>query len=265
MTDRRPEQEAEPSNSPAAPTPPASGDLGKLSDMECNLCGGTEFRNRKSRKNIVCLTCGSDERTRVMHLFFAKFAIVRPGMRVMHLAPERGIYEYISNIPDVQYEVYDLEPQNFDFAPVKPIDLVTDLILIPSQTYDVVIHSHVMEHIPCNITAVLFHLNRILKIGGEQACVIPFVKGHFSEDLGRMSEMARVARFGQRDHVRRFGDEDIQRTLGMIFRLPTLYDIEAVFGRAELDRFNIPPYCRRGFSPHTFLRLKRSDMLLKDG
>lgn len=232
--------------------------------MECNFCGNTEFRDRKSRKEIVCTKCGSDERTRIMRLFLEKFAIVRPGMRVMHLAPERGIYKFISNIADVRYEVYDLEPANFPFAPVQPLNLVTDLVKIPSRTYDVVIHSHVMEHIPCNITAVLFHLNRILKDNGEQACVIPFEPGHSGEDLGPLSGAERLARFGQRDHVRRFGRADVERTVGMIFRLPAEYDLEGIFAPAELDRFNIPPYCRKGFTQHTFLRLNRSDMLLLD-
>ena len=244
--------------------PPASPCLKRAGRMECNLCGSSQFRNRKSRKNIVCTTCGSDERTRIMRLFFEKFAIVKPGMRVMHIAPERGIFEYVSKIPEVSYEAYDLRPENFPFAEVRRIDLLTDLVSIPNRTYDVVIHSHVMEHIPGNITAVLFHLSRILKGGGEQACVIPFVSGHYAEDFGQMSRAEHVTRFGQFDHVRRFGTADIRNTLGMVFRLPTEYDLEAYFHPEVLDRFNIPDYCRKGFTPHTFLRLKRDDMLLQD-
>jgi phosphoglycolate phosphatase len=236
----------------------------KVWTMECNLCGANSFRDRKSRKNIVCMSCGSDERTRIMHLFFSRFSIVRPGMRVMHIAPERGIYAYLSKIPDVQYEAFDLFPEKFPFAPVRPINLVTDLPNQPGRTYDVIIHSHVMEHIPCNITAVLFHLNRMLKDGGEQACVIPFLPGCSSEDLGPMPRPDRIKRYGQGDHVRRFGSDDVATNLGMIFRLPETYDLEQTFEPADLDRFNVPPYCRKGFTPHTFLRLKRSDMLLTE-
>ena len=180
----------------------------------------------------------------------------------MHLAPERGIFQYLSAIPGLDYEAFDLQPKNFPFAPVKPINLVTDLPSRPSHYYDVIIHSHVMEHIPCNITAVLFHLNRMLKNSGEQACVIPFLPGNYAEDLGPMERSKRIERFGQGDHLRRFGSQDVATSLGMIFRLPETYDLDTVFDPLELDRFNIPGYCRKGFTPHTFLRLKRSDMLL---
>jgi phosphoglycolate phosphatase len=232
--------------------------------MECNLCGSQSFRDRKSRARIVCMRCGSDERTRVMHLFFTRFSIVRPGMRVMHIAPERGLYSFLSTIPNIDLEAFDLHPENFPFAPVRKIDLVTDLLSWPSRIYDVIIHSHVMEHVPCNVTAVLFHLNRMLKDGGEQACVIPFVPGHYGEDFGPMGRAERIKRFGQDDHVRRFGAEDIAVTIGMLFRIPETYDLETVFDAVDLDRFNIPFYCRKGFTPHTFLRLRRSDMLLAE-
>jgi phosphoglycolate phosphatase len=230
----------------------------------CNLCGSTEFVDMKSRRGAQCAKCKSLERTRVLHLFLSRFDIVRPGMRVMHLAPELGLYSYLSNIPDVQYEAYDLSPQNFGALNVRRLDLVTGLAGLPSRSYDVIIHSHVMEHIPCNVTAVLFHLNRLLKDDGEQLCVIPFVRGNYGEFLGPMEEAERVRLYGQRDHVRRFGVEDMQTTVGMIFRLPAGYDLEEMFGAELLDSHNIPRAARRGFTGHTVLRLKRSDMILRD-
>jgi hypothetical protein len=199
-----------------------------------------------------------------LHLFLTRFEIVRPGMRVLHLAPEVGIYRYISNIPNVRYEACDLFPKNFGALSVKKLDLVTDLAGLPSRSYDVIIHSHVMEHIPCNITAVLFHLNRLLKDSGEQLCVIPFVPGNYGEFLGPLAEEERRKRYGQKDHVRRFGVNDLQKTIGMIFRLPERYDLENLFGVELLNRHNIPKSARKGFTAHTVLRLKRGDMLLRD-
>jgi phosphoglycolate phosphatase len=185
-------------------------------------------------------------------------------MRVMHIAPERGLYNYISTIENVRYELFDLNPEKYTFAKVTRLDLVTDLVAMPSRTYDVVMHSHVMEHVLGNVTAVLFHLHRLLKDDGEQFCIIPLMSGHYSEDLGPLPKEERTRRFGQFDHVRRFGREQAKQTVGMLFKLPEDYDLEAIFDPALLDRHNIPAYSRKGLSPDTVLRLKKSDLLLRD-
>ena len=51
-------------------------------------------------------------------------------------------------------------------------------------------------------------------------------------------------------------------TLGKVYNLDE-YDLPKYFNLDDLDRFNIPPTVRRGFSPHTVLCLKRDDYLLK--
>src|SRR3546814_17373430 len=86
---------------------------------------------------------------------------------------------------------------------------------------DLILHSHVMEHIPCNITAVLYHLHRSLKPEGKQVCCVPIIRdGPYAEDLGPTSADDAAARFGQDDHVRTFGGQATRRHSGMLFSLP---------------------------------------------
>ena len=68
----------------------------------------------------------------------------------------------------------------------------------------------------------LGYLHRALKPDGWHVMVLPFMPGHYDEYLGPLGEKKANERFGQHDHVRWFGDKDVFKTLGMIFRLHTL-------------------------------------------
>src|SRR5690606_15208069 len=111
-------------------------------------------------------------------------------------------------------------------------------------------------------TAVLLHLHRILKPGGVQFCIIPFMKGASSEDLGDLTDEERYTRFGQSDHVRRFGSVDALRTIGMVFKLPDPYDIEPLFGADVLLSHAIPKAAWSGYTYNTVLTIRKEDCLL---
>lgn len=215
-----------------------------------------------SRKKIRCLDCGSLERTRVMQLLIDQHQLIKSCDRIMHIAPERGISARIQEIPDVIYEAYDLFPEQYEFAGAKRMDLAKSCEALPSNHYDVIIHSHVMEHIPCNITAVLFHLHRSLKFDGVHIFSIPILSGHYDDCLGGINDEARIQRFGQDDHVRRFGLADIHATLGMIFPLPDHYDLEVSLPRDLLDRHNIPESARTGFSSSSVFMMRKDQFKL---
>jgi phosphoglycolate phosphatase len=87
--------------------------------------------------------------------------------------------------------------------------------------------------------------------------------GHYAEALGPLGPDEAIVRFGQDDHVRTFGGQDIQHTLGMIFSLPVDYDLTRDFDEATLIRNNIPRINWRGWSPNTVLVLETDDLLLR--
>ena len=67
-------------------------------------------------------------------------------------------------------------------------------------------------------------------------------------------------RFGQFDHVRRFGREDINSHLGALINIPECFDATNDFSVDELQAANIPKNHWRGFHGGTVLNLSRKDM-----
>jgi phosphoglycolate phosphatase len=236
-----------------------------LAPLACNICGGDDLTPRGTRGNMLCGGCGSDGRTRLLWLILNGRDLLRPGRRCLHIAPEAALAGRIRAILGDGYEPVDIEPERFPFAPgIKRFDLIEQAASLPSERYDLILHSHVMEHLRGNVTAVLFHLHRALKPDGRQVCCIPVVRGrHYAEDLGPLDAEDAKRRFGQEDHLRIFGREDLPATLGMIFALPTRYDLLGEYDEALLRRHGIPEVTWRDWSASSVLVLGKDDLLLK--
>ncbi|MEM8790248.1 MAG: methyltransferase domain-containing protein [Pseudomonadota bacterium] len=235
---------------------------GPAPDLRCNLCGGTEFYDFKSRKAARCASCKSFERTRLLGLFLQRVELTR-DTRVLHLSPEEGLYSYIKErVAPENYVTADIDTRRYSFAEnIQFIDLC-EMEDWPSDNFDLILHSHVLEHTPCNIAYSLFHLHRILKPGGLHLCIIPFLKGYWDETFQEIGEEARHERFGQHDHVRRYGRKDMGAHLGKIIRLPDRYDARDWVSEDELRRCNVPEMTWAGFTPSTVLQLRKEDYLL---
>jgi phosphoglycolate phosphatase len=231
---------------------------------ECNICGSTDIRPGGARGLPVCHGCSAHPVTRVMWLTLIARNLLAPGKRVLHIAPERALAPRLRAILGDNYEPVDIDPAAYAHVPgVRKMDLCADAPKLPSKAYDLILHSHVMEHVQCNVTAVLAHLHRALREDGFQVCCIPFRREqHSAEDLGPLSAEEAERRFGQDDHVRTFGALDVPQTLGMIFALPDRYDLADQFGPDLLDRHAIPDIARTGWTAHSVLALGKSDLLL---
>jgi len=229
--------------------------------MRCNLCENTTFTNMGPRLNVRCVKCGSLERTRLLWLYLQRLNLTR-DTRVLHIAPERGLYDALRGVVAAEnYVCADFNPSLFRFAPgCRQIDL-RQLSHWPSEEFDLILHSHVLEHIPCNIASPLFHLHRMLKPSGKHVFVIPFMGGNYEESFEAMPEAERVQRFGQNDHVRRFGRNDVPMHIGSILQLPRDWDAQADFTAQQLEDVNIPREQWNGFNGSTVFVLDRSDML----
>ncbi|MDB3887360.1 hypothetical protein N9344_00235 [bacterium] len=181
--------------------------------------------------------------------------------KILHIAPEPGIYKAVANkFKSPNYVVADLFPENFSFVKnCKTIDL-TNLDNELTGEYDLIMHCHVMEHIPCNIAYTLYHLHRMLKTNGKHVCIIPFMGGFYDECFQVISDKERIRRFGQNDHVRRFGREDINMHLGKIINVPNQFDARETFSESVLKDANIPEKEWTGFGTSTVLLLNRLDM-----
>jgi hypothetical protein len=107
--------------------------------MECNICGAIEFVDYKTRGAIRCAACGSIERTRVLALYLEKHVTLRPGLRVLHFAPERQLFPRIAKIVGETYHVRDIDVTRYakfkqNGVSVEAFDLCKDVESLPAAT-----------------------------------------------------------------------------------------------------------------------------------
>ena len=230
--------------------------------MECNICGSVEFEDFNGRTKAVCTNCRSMERTRALFHLVNDLDVLKPGAKVLHFAPEMSLARlFIERVGDENYHRHDFSPELFPpELGVTRFDLVTDVWGLPDDTYDLIIHSHVLEHVPCWLAAVFWNLQRALKPDGRHVFALPFLDvGGSSENLDpSIGDDARQIAFGQRDHVRAFSLHDVDATLGTLF---TLNDTNSRFILDEdfARKHNIA----RGEVAKTFFALRKSDWRLR--
>jgi len=229
--------------------------------MNCNICGCTSFADFNGRKNVACTQCGSVERTRLLWLYLDR--LIRPGHKVLHCAPEKGIYQQlVKRLAPGDYVATDIDPDRYKWAEgLVSLDL-SNLEELPSKEYDFIVHSHVLEHVPCNEAYTLYHLHRALKEDGRHLFIIPVQKGHYDCTYVDVGRPERERRFGQWDHVRWFGREDLDQSLGKLIDLPWNYDAARDFPAYLLAGHNIPSQSCKGITGNTVFNLGRYDMKL---
>jgi ubiquinone/menaquinone biosynthesis C-methylase UbiE len=123
-----------------------------------------------------------------------------PGEKILLLdiAPSRALGIFIDKFKQVDRRTADLL--------VEKTDLVVDITNMPeidADTYDILICSHVLEHVSDDKKA-LSELYRVLRPRGWGIIMVPIVLmvDKIDEDPGVTDIDERWRRFGQDDHVR---------------------------------------------------------------
>lgn len=164
-----------------------------------------------------CWVCGSLERHRLVALWMdADPGLLWPGMSILHVAPEWAVALRLKTVSGVRYVSGDiageLGPELIDITALPYTD----------DSFDAVICNHVLEHVPDDRTAMR-ELARVLKPGGWALLLVPDVheaRTRESPDITDPDEMLRL--YGQRDHVRRYGWDYVDRLTD------TGFDVEVV-------------------------------------
>lgn len=154
-----------------------------------------------SYHNLICPWCLALERHRLLWLYFQdRTEIFSRPVRLLHIAPEYPLYAAFRASPRINYVTAGLDAS---FIQVE-MDLVH--MACKADLFDVIICSHVLEHIPDDVAAMR-ELRRVLKPGGLAFLQSPLDdqrEATFEDENCRTPEdRARV--FGQRDHVRIYG------------------------------------------------------------
>ena len=109
---------------------------------------------------------------------------MKEDQSVLHIAPELCLLERLHASIGAGYTPADLNPRRYknNSCAVLKFDLCTDLTRFSDAKFDIVMHMHVLEHIPCSLEPVLRDTMRILKCGGHLIFALPFVPGFSLEN-----------------------------------------------------------------------------------
>ncbi|WP_229801495.1 class I SAM-dependent methyltransferase [Tateyamaria omphalii] len=242
----------------------AQGDLNGADLLKCPICDSTQFEDFNGRVNARCSSCRAVERNRMMWMILDRLGAFKPGLRVLHMAPELGLVRKFKSLSGDDYHAtdFDVERYSSNFVKIRKLDLCTDLAAIPDESYDLILHSHVLEHIPCSVPHVLSELDRILAPGGLHFLSVPFRGTTTTEDLSPdLSEAERKKRFGQEDHMRIFGTESIVELLRDAWgEGKHLVEPIEIFSRDELRAAVIPTNAWHGISSHSIFHYRKGGL-----
>ncbi len=163
----------------------------------------------ESKENYGCPVCGAYDRDRLMIAFLEEVrAEGKERLRMLQVAPSPAIERYALGREDIQYESTDLMFTGVTFqADLQDMNMVAD------ETYDIIVCSHVLEHVE-NDAKAMRELYRILKPDGVCLVLVPLIVGkQDTEEKWGCSIEENWRRFGQGDHSRLYGKEDFIRRL----------------------------------------------------
>jgi SAM-dependent methyltransferase len=177
----------------------------------------------RNRKGVVCPICFSHERHRLAWVFIntstdLRFTIPK---KLLHFAPEPEFERNLKKLPWIEYLSTDL----LNTRVVERMDITN--IKRPDDSFDIILCSHVLEHVPEDRKA-MSELFRVLKPGGWALLQVPISGDVSVEDLSIKDPAERERLFGQIDHVRRYGLDIRDRLTAAGFNVDLIYGEDVV-------------------------------------
>ena len=175
------------------------------------MCGSRfdAFAPAWNRPSAICWRCGSHERHRALWLYLTEVepSLLRDATALLHFAPEHCLGSQLRKLAHLRYVTADLDPEKGELQ----LDLL-DLAL-ENASFDAILCSHVLEHIPDDRQAMR-ELHRVLDPHGWCIVMVPLDLERDStyEDFTITEPEERKAAFWQEDHVRIYAP-DIRRRL----------------------------------------------------
>ena len=187
----------------------------------------------RKRPDARCPSCGSLERHRLVWLYLNKHTDFFDGKKksVLHVAPEPCLESRFRTAIGSGYVTADLND------PRAKLKIDIEKSGLPSHSFDVIYCSHVLEHVGDDRRA-LSELQRLLKPNGWAMILVPILGKETFEDPTIVEPSARLAAFGQADHVRRYGPDFVQRLRDARFDVKTIRPSDLA-GKEDCERMSL--------------------------
>jgi SAM-dependent methyltransferase len=175
-------------------------------NVECPISGRTyrkflPYGRINPRDNALCPDSLSLERHRLLWLYLKnKTNFFTDRIKFLHVAPELCFMDRFDTMSNLEYITGDL------VSPLAKVKMDLHQIPFSSDTFDVVMANHVMEHVRDDITCMK-EIYRVLKPGGWAIMQVPsdYSLEKTYENPAITKPADREKHFGQRDHVRQYG------------------------------------------------------------
>ncbi len=147
-------------------------------------------------KNAICPNCGSHMRYRFILEFLKKHTdIVTRKIKLLHVAPEKQMSDFFKKQKNIEYFAGDIDPSRYANA----VELDMTNIHFPADSFDVIVCSHVLEHIQKDEQAIR-EMYRVTKTGGWAVVVVPIYDEDFEDTC--LDYVGREKMYGIGDHKR---------------------------------------------------------------
>jgi len=168
----------------------------------------------QSIEHHSCPYCYCTDRERKLYFYFQQREGFFLNKRVLHFAPEQGLYNFLAHSNCNEYITADLYPEGYKIyaKTIQKIDICN--ITYPEGYFDIVLCNHVLEHIPDDKAAIR-EIFRVLKPEGIAILLVPMsakLKETY-ENPAKVTEEDRATEFGQTDHVRIYAEADYIRRI----------------------------------------------------
>ena len=152
--------------------------------------------------NNICPACFSSSRDRLVKATVDKF-FLKKGAKILLFAPSIHEYQALSAIGNVT--CCDINKHLYQHIDKNTLEYDIRSLQFKDETFEYVVANHVLEHVLDDLIAIK-EIYRVLKPNGLALLQIPYTDVAKNEDNElkdeNLSEVDRLLRFGQSDHVR---------------------------------------------------------------
>lgn len=167
--------------------------------IDCGICGwtGDSYLPRfgSSGRLCVCPQCRSLDRNRHLNDVLTGEVDLTEQTTVLDIAPSIALLRKLAT--STTYV-------GVDYSPSSPLVLHSDLRRLPfaDQAFEVVLCSHVLEHIRDDESAIA-ELRRVLRVGGVAFIQVPYFNRAETEELEEVDRHGHVRNYARDDFVDR--------------------------------------------------------------